>query len=128
MTKYFDSSHRYKPKEDTPIPISDQWTRDPNPSYYCNYCQRRLSKLQGRSGENVAYYCVTCSIEVEVDPSLTELRSASKLSVPDGPIEHPSVAFPPEVSIGRKKKELTGSFKVLQQKGARFTNITESKG
>ena len=125
MTRYYDSTHKYRPTEDTPIPIGDEWTRDPNPSYICNFCNRTLTKLIDSSGQNTSYYCSACSIEV--DPSLTEVRSQARLTTPDGPPDTPYVSTNfPEPTVGRKKKELTGSFKVLRDKGMRFTSVTES--
>jgi hypothetical protein len=61
---------------------------------------------------------------------MDNLRSQSKITVPDGMDNNrnPAVSHPPEATLKRKKKELTGSFKALQQRGVRFTNITESKG
>jgi hypothetical protein len=126
MTRYYDSSHRYKPKEDTPIPIGEQWTRDPNPSYICNYCQRTMSKLTDRSGLSPSWYCTHCSIEV--DPSITEVRSKSPLTTRDEPPDNPVVSIPPEPSLRKKKKEIKGGLVELQKRGIKVTSFTESKG
>jgi hypothetical protein len=83
--------------------------------------------LHGRSGENVSYYCNFCS--VETNPQEKELRSKPRIEPHEGGNKVPLVSTKfTEPTVGRKKKELTGSFKVLRERGMKFTNITESKG
>jgi hypothetical protein len=127
MTKWHDDKNKWRMNADTPIPIGDEWNRDPNPSYICNYCQRTMSKLTDRSGLSPSWYCTNCSIEV--DPSITEVRSKSPLSTRDEPPEHPYVAFPPEPELKRKKKEIKGGLKAMTEKGSiRVTSYKEGKG
>jgi hypothetical protein len=85
-----------------------------------------MSKLTDRSGLSPSWYCTNCSIEV--DPSITEVRSKSPLTTRDEPPDNPAVAYPPEPELKRKKTELPGAFDVLRKRGMRFTSYTENKG
>ena len=90
---------------------------DSREEHYCPCCQLRLSRLIDSSGLNTSYYCNHCSIEVI--PSLTEVRSASKLVTPEGPVESPSVSYPPEIK---------GGLAELKKRGIRITSYKEGKG
>lgn len=63
-------------------------------------------------------------------PDKSEAKSKSHLSTPQkSNNENPRVAYPPEPSIGRKKKEIKGGLKALSERGSiRITSYTESKG
>jgi hypothetical protein len=123
MTKWYDDQHKYRPDSDTPISVGGNWYREPQREFYCEYCQRRLSKLQNNTG-NVSYYCSACS--VEVDPSLTEVRSKSRLSTPEGPPETPYVSTKfTEPTVGRKPVEPKGSFAALRARGIKITNYKD---
>jgi hypothetical protein len=67
-----------------------------------------------------------CSIEVI--PSLTEVRSKSKLTTPEGPIEQPSISYLPEYTIGQQPVEPKGTFKMLRDRGMKIKNYKEEKG
>jgi hypothetical protein len=127
LTKYNDNRNRGIPK-DTGVPISlpnyEQIEIDSHKEFYCSYCNLRLSKLQDRSGLSPSWYCSKCVIEY---PDKSEAKSKSHLLTPQkSNNENPRIAYPLEPTIGKKKKELTGSFKVLRDKGMKFTSVTES--
>ena len=126
MTNYYDKRNKWRKDKDTPISVRDYTNTDEDKTYYCNNCNRNLHKLIDSSGENPSYYCNHCSIEVI--PSLTEVRSKSKIVTPEGPPDNPAVAFPPEVELKRKKVEIKGGLAELQKRGIRIKNYTESKG
>lgn len=63
-----------------------------------------------------------------MNPEETDVRSDSPLTTSDGPIEHPSVAYPPEPELKRKKTEIKGGLAELQKRGFKIKNYTESKG
>jgi DNA-directed RNA polymerase subunit RPC12/RpoP len=126
LTRYYSDKHKFKQDKDTPISVRDYTNDDEDKTYYCNNCQRNLSKLIDSSGQNPSYYCNHCSIEII--PSLTEVRSKSKWDVPEGPIEHPSVSYPPEPTIGRTPVEPKGTFKMLRDRGMKIKNYKEEKG
>jgi hypothetical protein len=96
---------------------------DSREEHYCPCCQLRLSRLIDSSGLNTSYYCNHCSIEVL--PSITEVRSKSKIVTPEGPVESPFVSYPPEPSIGRQPVEPKGLFKFLRDRGMRITNYKD---
>jgi hypothetical protein len=125
MTDYYNKKNKWRRDKDTPISIRN-YEHDEPKTYYCNNCNRTLNKLIDSSGQNVSYYCNHCSIEVI--PSLTEVRSASKLVTPEGPIENPSVSYPPEVTIGRTPPEIKGGLAELKKRGIRITSYKEGKG
>lgn len=127
MTKWYDDQHKYKQDPGTPISVAGNWYGVPQREFYCEYCQRRLSKLTDRSGLSPSWYCSFC--QIESSPDEKEMRSKGKLETAEGPPDTPlaSTKFK-EPSVGRGKKELTGSFKILRDKGMRFTSVTESKG
>jgi hypothetical protein len=92
--------------------------------FYCDSCHRNLNKLIDKSGENISYYCNNCN--VETFPT-EQIRSKSRLSTPDGPIEEPGVSYAPEIGL-RKKKEVKGGLRAMQEKGYKITNYKEGKG
>jgi hypothetical protein len=125
MTRYYEAKNKFVQNKDTPISVRN-YEHDQPKTYFCNNCSRTLNKLIDSSGgENISYYCNHCSIEVL--PSFTELRSASKLSVPDGPVESPSVSYTPAVKIGRQPIEPKGTFAELKKKGIKIKNYQEHK-
>jgi hypothetical protein len=126
LTKYYQKKTRFNKDADTPISLPNYEQMDSHKELYCPYCQLRLSKLQDRSGGNVSYYCGKCVIEY---PDQSEVKSKSHVSTPrKSNNENPAVAYAPEPTIGKKPDELPGAFKVLRDKGMRFTSYTESKG
>jgi hypothetical protein len=125
MTNYYDKKNKWRMNKDTPISIRN-YEHDEPKTYYCNNCNRTLNKLIDSSGQNESYYCNYCSIEVI--PSLTEVRSASKLVTPEGPVESPSVSYPPEPTIGRTPVEPKGVFKLFKDRGMKIKNYKEEKG
>jgi hypothetical protein len=125
MTKYYDNNNKWRRDKDTPISVRN-YEHDEPKTYYCNNCNRTLNKPIDSSGQNTSYYCNNCSIEVI--PSLTEVRSASKLVTPEGPIESPSISYPPDLTIGKTPVEPKGVFAEMKKKGIKITNYREEKG
>src|SRR5688572_7319391 len=117
---------RLNPNKDKVI-IGDEWTGEDNPpSYVCNYCNRTLNRLIDSGGQNLSYYCNSCSIEY--NPDNDNVRRESKLGVPNRDIE-PAVATTPgiqDISIKHEPK-LKGGFAQLAKKGTiRFTSYSDS--
>ena len=107
------------------VTIGDEWTgEDGPPSFICSYCNRILTRLTDRSGNNELWFCNNCSIEFQTENE--SIRHKQKLSVPNRNIE-PAVAITPgipDISI-HHMPELKGTFKALQQKGIKITNYKE---
>jgi hypothetical protein len=123
LTDYYNKRNKWRTDKDTPISVRNYENDEPK-TYYCNTCNRTLNKLIDSSGENPAYFCNTC--RTEVIPSLTEVRSKSKIVTPDGPIEQPSVSTKfPEPTIGRQPAEPKGLFKFLRDRGMKITNYRD---
>jgi DNA-directed RNA polymerase subunit RPC12/RpoP len=118
-------SGKYFPvgKQNDKVVISSEYYQNDRPSYLCSICNCTLSKLQDAGQNNTMYFCTRCS--VEFDPQEENLRKESKITVPER--NEPAVAsigFTPDVSI-RHEPELKGAFKVLKDKGLRFTHYEE---
>jgi hypothetical protein len=129
MTVYGDKNRRGRVPADTPIVAGTEWTQDPRREYVCSYCNRTMTKLQDRNSANISYFCSACNVETNAE-EIDNLRTRSRLQMPEGPVNttpYVSTKFT-EPTVGRKNKELTGSFKVLRDKGMKFTSVTESKG
>jgi hypothetical protein len=60
---------------------------------------------------------------VEIIPSFTELRSKSRLTVPEGPPDKPlaSTKFT-EPTVGKQPPEIKGGLAALKAKGLKITN------
>jgi hypothetical protein len=61
-------------------------------------------------------------------PDKTEVKTKSRLSTAqqdNNNNEDPSVAYPPEAQLNRKKNEPRGSFRRLQERGIKITNYQE---
>jgi DNA-directed RNA polymerase subunit RPC12/RpoP len=125
MTRYYDSKNKWRMKDDTPISVRN-YEHDEPKTYFCSSCNRTLNRLIDSSGQNPSYFCNTC--RTEVFPSLTEVRSASKLVTPEGPVEHPSVSYPPERTVGRTPPEIKGGLAELKKRGIRITSYKDGKG
>jgi hypothetical protein len=119
MTKSSERNHWSKPA-DTPISLPNYEYE--NRLFYCNNCGRNLQKLIDSGGENISYYCNTCS--TETFPT-EQIRSRSRLQTPDGPIEEPAVSLLPELGLKLKNKEVKGTFKKLQERGIKITDYRE---
>jgi hypothetical protein len=129
LTKYNDNRNRGIPK-DTGVPISlpnyEQIEIDSCEERYCPYCQIRLSRLIDSSGLNPSWYCSKCVINY---PNKAEVKSKSRLGTPQkSNNENPRIAYPPELTLGKKKVEIKGGLAELQKRGIRITSYTESKG
>jgi DNA-directed RNA polymerase subunit RPC12/RpoP len=95
-------------------------------TYICNRCSRTLSRLSDSSGNNVSYYCNSCSIEYNLDNQ--DIRHKQKLEVPDRNIEPAVSTTPgiPDISI-RHEPELKDGALALSKKGTiRFTHYEDS--
>ena len=92
----------------------------------CDQCHHTLIKLQDRSGLSISWFCNNC--KVEYDPE-AELRSKSKLSMSEGPIEEPAVtalAIPDGTAFYNKKKPVYhGGVKTLAEKGLKIVNYSD---
>jgi hypothetical protein len=124
MTKWYDDQHKYRQDPGTPIVAgAADWYGEPQREYYCEYCQRRLMKLQNNTG-NFSYYCNTCSITT--NPDEREMRSKGKLQTAEGPPDTPlaSTKFK-EPTISRKPVEPKGAFAALRARGIRIKNYNE---
>jgi hypothetical protein len=127
MTRYFNEKNKFNKDDDSIISVRNYQEDTGSKTYYCNYCQRNLVELTDRSGLSPSWYCPNCSIEV--DPSLTEVRSKSPLSVPEGPPEHPLATTKfVEPTVGKKPVEPKGAFAALKAKGIKITSYKEEKG
>jgi hypothetical protein len=133
MTKYLENKNpwsRNKPAE-TDIPISlgeEEWYAESRPPYICDFCHHTLIKLQDRSELNTSWFCNSCNAEYDPETE-TELRSKTSLTMSEGPVTNPSVAYPEESTLTRKKKEVKGGLKVLSERhGVKVTNYQEGKG
>jgi hypothetical protein len=123
MTIYLDDQHKYRQNNDTPIVYGEEeWHAESRPPYICDFCHHTLIKLQDRSGLSISWYCNNC--KSEYDPEV-ELRTKSKISMSEGSTKNPSVAYPPEAQLKRKKNEPRGSFRRLQERGIKITNYQE---
>jgi DNA-directed RNA polymerase subunit RPC12/RpoP len=124
MTRYTDRHHTL-PNKDIVV-VGNEYNKDAQREYICNYCQRTLSRLIDYSGENPSLYCSYCSIEV-IPEIEKDLRAKSKLEVPDGSDIEPSVSYPPDPNdINRNKdNELKGTFRALQDRGIKITDYKE---
>jgi hypothetical protein len=129
MTKYHNDNEKNRLiKDDTPISIAEEtisYDYDYNKrEYFCKHCSRKLFRLTDSSGKNQSYYCNFCSIEFDLG---AELRSKSKLTVPDGVNREAFVSTKfPEYTVGKEPVEYKGAFKALQQKGIKITNYKET--
>jgi predicted RNA-binding Zn-ribbon protein involved in translation (DUF1610 family) len=125
LTKYFDSHRQYIPRSDTPIGVSAESYDDyENVVFHCNLCGRDLIRLQDRNNSNFSYHCRTCNVESFPDENT---RRKGKLSTRTEPPEEPALSIIPEPGLKRKKPEITGTLKALEQRGNRITSISESR-
>jgi hypothetical protein len=60
--------------------MGDEYTGPDRIEYICNYCNRTLTRLTDRSGNNESWYCNNCSIEF--NPGDEQIRQKRRLSVP----------------------------------------------
>jgi ribosomal protein L37AE/L43A len=127
MTKYVSDKYGYRPIIDTPVVAGEEeWYAESRPPYICDFCHHTLIRLQDRSGLNVSWYCNSCN--TEYDPE-AELRTKSGLSMSEGPVTNPSVAYAPEKTLTKKKKEVKGGLKKISERsGVRVTSYKEGKG
>jgi hypothetical protein len=127
MTRYFSERNKFNKEDDTPISIRNYNEDTSQKTYYCNFCNRNLVKLTDSKGSSPSWYCPNCN--TEVDPSITEVRSKSPLSVPEGPPEHPlaSTKFK-EPSFGKTPREYKGAFAALKARGIKMTYYKDEEG
>jgi hypothetical protein len=122
-TRYYDNKRIGIPI-DTPVSIGGDWYGEPQRDFYCEYCQRRLLKLQNNTG-NFSYYCNACSITT--NPDEKEMRSKGKLETMPGPPNTPLATTKfKELTLGRKKTEVRGGLAELQRRGMKITSYSES--
>jgi hypothetical protein len=128
LTKYYDSKD-FGQSSNYISTIGEEQVREienkKGKEFLCEYCRCTLTKLMDARGENVSYYCNRCSMTTY---DTDELRSQSYLEMSDGPTEDPSISYAPEPQLKRKKKEIKGGLKALQDRGIRITSYKEGKG
>lgn len=61
--------------------ISSEYFENDRPSYICSICNQTLVRLTDAGMNNSTWWCRNCS--VEFDPTQENIRTDSKLSVPD---------------------------------------------
>jgi hypothetical protein len=84
-------------------------------------------KLKGRSGENVAYYCESCSIES--NPEETNLRSKSSIEPQKGGEDNPLATTKfVEPTVGKKPREYKGAFAELKARGVNMKYYRDEEG
>jgi hypothetical protein len=127
MTIYHDRNRRGREPNDTPVSIGDEWNRDPRREYVCSYCNRTMIKLQDRNSANISFFCSMCNIQTNEEET-DNLRTRSRLQMPEGVNTTPYIAHTPEPGLKRKKVEVKGGLAELQKRGIRIKNYTESKG
>ena len=118
--------HNKIKKEDKTV-IGEEWIgNDTPPDYICSWCQRTLSRLIDKSGENPSHYCSYCQISFE--PS--EVRKKPRIETAKTNVEPAvtSIGFTPDVSI-RHTPPIRGGMAELQKRGVRVTSYhtTEKK-
>ena len=109
-----------KIKKDEKTIIGEEWNgNDTPPDYICSWCQRTLSRLIDKSGENPSHYCSHCQISFE--PS--EVRKKPRIETAKTNIEPAvtSIGNVPDVSI-RHTPPIRGSLAELQKKGIKITS------
>src|SRR5215204_100869 len=97
----------------------DDVGNDTPPDYICSWCQRTLSRLIDKSGENPSHYCSYCQISFE--PS--EVRKKPRIETAKTNVEPAvtSIGFTPDVSI-RHTPPIRGGMAELQKRGVRVTS------
>jgi DNA-directed RNA polymerase subunit RPC12/RpoP len=121
--KGLSKSRQTHKKDDKVVISSEYYTNEIKPSYLCSFCNQTLVRLTDAGQNNTSFWCRHCSIEFE--PESENLRSESKLVVPDRNIE-PAVTsiqtnMADEVEI-RHSPPLRGGFAELQKKGLKIKN------
>ena len=116
MTKTFN---RKSNDADTPLAISEEYTKEDTIDYICSYCQCRLIKMS----EDGEYYCNKCSISQY--PDVEDVQSKSKITTPLGMNLEPALSYAPDPNPIPKHIEPEGAFKALQDKGLKIKNYTE---
>jgi hypothetical protein len=127
MTKYQDSRQFAHINNDIAV-VGEEEIRGiecREKTYSCEFCKRTLAKLIDSGGENVSYYCTNCKI---TSYDTDDLRPESVLTMSEGPNEEPAASLAPEPTLTRKKKEIKGGLKTLQDKGIKITHYKEGKG
>jgi Zn-finger nucleic acid-binding protein len=127
MTKYHSNKY-YTNNSDKTIIASEEQIREQDhreKEFICDTCRCKLTRLCDRSGNNVSFYCPRCN---STSYDAEELRSESIIEMSEGPIEEPAASIVPEPALTRKKKEVKGGLKTLQDKGIKVTYYKEGKG
>lgn len=124
MTKHYNN--KPNPYVDTPIPISEEYTRPDNDKtqYVCSYCQCNLAKINEEE-----WYCNRCSLFQY--PNIESVRSKSRISTPIGLNMEPLVSYtedPDARFFKDKTPEPKGGFKALKDRGIRITSYKEGYG
>jgi hypothetical protein len=127
MTKWFAEKNRFNVNNETPIAIRNYHTTNSNRTYYCSWCNRSLVKLQGRSGENVAYYCEACSIQS--NPEEIDLKSKPSIEPQEGGEDNPLATTKfVEPTVGKKPIQLKGAFAALKARGMKIKYYKDEEG
>lgn len=84
------------------------------------------TKIIDSSHQNpgISLWCSFCSIESIPDK---DTRRKGKLNPKNSSVEEIAVSIIPERGIQRKKSEITGTLKTLEQRGIRITHVTEHR-
>jgi hypothetical protein len=126
LTKYYSDSHKYEPRDDLPISVTNYENIDNRADRWCPYCRCRLMRILDYSGRNPNWYCSRCSINYD-NPSDT--KSQSYLGIPAKSNDSsPAVSYPPEPSIGKQPVEPKGGFAALKARGLKIINYKEGVG
>jgi hypothetical protein len=118
MTNYYNKTHAEK--DETPIVVGHDITRDYSPAPICKYCRRDLIALNG--GE---YLCSTCNISFF--PESEEMRTKPRLTTQSGRNTVPYVKLGPDPNerFFKKPTEYHGAFAELSKRGG--LNILDYK-
>jgi hypothetical protein len=124
LTKWYDDQHKYRQDPGTPIVAGRDWYGEPQREFYCEYCQRRLSRLTSH-GLSPSWYCSFC--QIESIPDEKEMRSKGKLETMPGPPDTPLATTKfKEPTVGRTPPPIRGSFAELQRRGIKITNYKDT--
>lgn len=126
MIRYMDNN-RYRRGKDNDTPIVASYGGNNSQEKYCKWCSRLLRKVQDH-GENWDWWCSNCNISYPYEDD--DLRSRNKIADPEriDNSNNPCISYPPEPSLGKKSVELKGAFKMLRDRGVKFTSYSESSG